>query len=70
MAVDPVCIKVFIHRYEAEMAQELLESAGINSFILSDDCGGMYPPLDLGKEGLRLMIRRVDLEEAREILES
>lgn len=69
VAVEPVCVKTFAHRYQAEMAQQLLTAAGITSFISSDDCGGMYPPLAFGMEGFRLMVREEDGEKALRILE-
>lgn len=67
--MEPVCIKTYIHRHEAEMDRGLLKAAGLESYILADDCGGMYPPLSLGKEGLRLMVKEEDVGKALEVLE-
>lgn len=67
--MDPICIQTFSQRYEVEMAKDLLEDASIQSFILSDDCGGVYPSLSLGNQGFHLMIKSEDQKRARQVLE-
>ncbi len=39
-----VCLKIFPARFEAELAQQILESHGIKSFVSVDDCGGATSP--------------------------
>lgn len=67
--MEPVPIKTYTHRHEAEMDRGILESEGIDSFIVADDCGGMYPSLSLGMEGLRIMVRANDVKRALGALE-
>lgn len=67
--MEPVSIKSYMHRHEAEMDLGLLKKEGIDSYILADDCGGMYPPLSLGMEGLHLMVREEDVERALGVIE-
>lgn len=47
------------------MAKGLLDEAGIESMIRSDNAGGMYPSL----AGVELLVRAEDLERATEALE-
>jgi len=54
---------------EAEIAQGQLESAGIPSFILRDDAGGIYPQLQYAS-GVYLVVRTSDYDEAHTILSS
>jgi hypothetical protein len=51
----------------AEMAQGLLEGAGIRSTVSADDAGGAYPFSLLGG-GARLMIDEADREAAEVVL--
>lgn len=67
--MEVVCLKSYLHRHEAELHKGILKTEGIEAFILADDCGGMYPSLSLGGEGLRLMVRKEDLTIASKILE-
>jgi hypothetical protein len=48
------------------MARSVLEAADIDSLVQADDAGGIRPPLWMG--GVRLLVRAVDAEDAREIL--
>jgi len=68
MSQEAVIIKIFSHEAEAEMAQQLLQAAGVQSFIFKDDAGGMEPHLQL-TQGVRLMVNREDAERAQEILQ-
>lgn len=54
---------------EAALHRGVLEAAGIAAEIFTDDMGGMYPQMQ-NITGVRLMVRREDLERAREVLAS
>ena len=54
---------------EANICKATLAAENIPAVILRDDAGGMDPQLQL-TQGVRLMVRRSDLELAREILGS
>lgn len=62
-----VPVKTFGSRLEAELAQRLLESVRIPSFVSADDAGGMRPPLQLTL-GVRLIVRAIDVPRARRVL--
>jgi Putative prokaryotic signal transducing protein len=53
-------------RSDAELAQAVLEAAGIPSVIAADDAGGAYP-FDLSG-GARLLVDEADAEDAAAIL--
>jgi Putative prokaryotic signal transducing protein len=53
-------------RSEAELAQGVLEAAGIPSVIAADDAGGAYP-FDLSG-GARLLVDEADAEDAAAVL--
>jgi hypothetical protein len=53
-------------RSDAELAQSVLEAAGIASVVSADDAGGAYP-FDLGG-GVRLLVDSADAETAADIL--
>jgi hypothetical protein len=57
-------------RYEAEMAQGLLEDAGIGSLISADDAGGALGGMGLpvGELPVRLLVPEEDAPLARETL--
>ena len=56
----------FNNKIEAEIAQSVLESAGIESMVSADDAGGLRPSLWLS--GVRLLVREPDAARALEIL--
>jgi hypothetical protein len=45
MSDDLVVIRTFLNMVDAELARGALESAGIDSMIRADDCGGLRPHL-------------------------
>lgn len=51
---------------EAQIARGILDAAGIESMVRSDNAGGMYPAI----AGADLLVRSDDIEKAREALES
>ena len=66
---DVICIKTYQFRYEAELAQKLLENKGIKAAVIADDAGGMYPA-GLGDMfcEVRLLVRKEDAQRASESL--
>lgn len=62
---DLISIATFRSTADAEVAQGVLESAGIESMIRSDDAGGMYPSMS----GADLLVRAEDSDRAHEALD-
>ena len=60
-------VKIFSHRFEAELAKSTLEGMGITSRIKSDDGGGTMPHLSLAN-GVQLLVEESNLKKALEIL--
>ena len=69
MSDEIVVVKVFSNEIEAGIAQQVLQSGGVNAFIFKDDAGGMEPHLQR-TAGVRLLVNRVDAESAHQILEA
>jgi hypothetical protein len=67
MSDEPVVINTFDNEAEAEMAQQMLQDAGVRAFVLKDDAGGMEPQLQL-TGGVRLVVSHADAERARQLL--
>jgi Putative prokaryotic signal transducing protein len=63
-ADELVTVSTFPSPVDAEIAKGVLDEAGIESMIRSDNAGGMYPPLS----GAELVVRAEDLEKAAEAL--
>jgi hypothetical protein len=61
-------LTVFPTRMGAEMAKQLLEAAGIPSFVSADDAGGMRPAPFAYTCGAELIVNKKDFQKAREIL--
>jgi len=61
---DLVAVETFRSTVEAEIAQGILDEAGVESMIRSDNAGGMYPAID----GAVLLVRPADAEKAQEAL--
>jgi hypothetical protein len=68
MTDDIVLVDSYTSESEAQIFKGVLESAGITAEVYSDDLGGWYPNLQ-SSQGVRLMVRRDDLERAREVLD-
>jgi hypothetical protein len=66
---DLKIIKIFSSRIEAEIARGFLQSNDINSVIISDDAGSMYPAQDI-VSGVRLMVGEKDFQNAKELLDA
>ncbi len=65
--VDWIKITSFMNRYEADLAQGLLEANDIEAVTFSDDCGSVDPALTFAL-GIRLMVKEEDVERAKEVL--
>ena len=66
--VDLVNIKTFLYRHEAEMAKGLLAEENIEAMISADDLGGYRPHLAFGMRGVRLLVKKEDVQKAQEII--
>src|SRR5436190_2525757 len=65
--MDPskaIVVKTFVRPVDADIAAAQLRGRGIEYLITSDDCGGMYPSLEL----IKMMVAPEDAEAARAIL--
>jgi hypothetical protein len=51
------------------MAQQVLQEAGMTSFVSKDDAGGMEPQLQR-THGVRLVVNRVDARRAHKLLKT
>ena len=69
MSEEVVVLKVFSNEIDAEMAQQLLQEAGVTAFVFKDDAGGMEPHLQR-TTGVRLVVSQADAENANQILGS
>ena len=61
-----VVYRTFLNHIDADLVKTVLEAAGIESFIRSDDCGGMRPHLWMG--GIELLVHTDDVPAADEVL--
>ena len=69
MSEEVVVLKTFNNEIEAGMAQQVLQEAGVTSFVFKDDAGGMEPQLQQ-TNGVRLVVNRADVQHAREMLKT
>ncbi len=69
MSDEIVVLRVFDNDLEARMAQQLLQGAGVATFIFKDDGGGMEPHLQR-TIGVRLMLNSADAERAHDVLQA
>ena len=65
--VDWIKVITFTDRVEADLALGLLEANDIEAVNFADDCGSVDPALTWAR-GVRLMVKKEDLEKAKEIL--
>jgi Putative prokaryotic signal transducing protein len=63
-SADLVVLSTFPSTPDAQLAKGVLDDAGIESMIRSDDGGGMYPAIG----GAELLVRAEDVERATEAL--
>jgi putative signal transducing protein len=62
-----VVVAEYSNRIEAELAQGALEAADIDAIVSADDAGGVQPGL-WGGEGVKVLVRAEDLDEAKKVL--
>ncbi len=67
---DLVTVGNYFDRFQAEIAQSILESEGIDSYIRADDAGGMRPFLQAGSGGAWLIVGAADAVRASELLQA
>ena len=65
-----ITIKTYPDRTEAELVKGVLESKGIKAMVSADDAGGMNPALLWATGGVRLLVKKKDIQKAIEVLES
>ena len=63
-----VSVKTYLTRAEADLDQSVLAANGIESFVASDDAGGIRPELAFFR-GVKLMIHAKDLERVEQIFD-
>lgn len=63
---DLIAVSTFRSTADAQIAKGILDEAGIESMIRSDNGGGMFPAID----GAELLVRAEDVERAAELLDS
>ena len=68
MPEETIVLNVFVTEIDAIMAQDILQDDGIKAYVFKDDAGGMEPHLQR-TNGVRLVVKRVDADRARKILE-
>lgn len=61
-----IVVSTFRSTADARVAKGVLDEAGIDSMVRSDNAGGMYPAL----AGADLLVREEDAEKALEALEA
>jgi Putative prokaryotic signal transducing protein len=59
-----IVVSTFRSTADAQIAKGILDEAGVESMIRSDNAGGMYPAL----AGADLLVRADDVEKANEAL--
>ena len=62
---DLIAVGTFRSTADAQIAQGILDEAGIESMIRADNAGGMYPALS----GAELLVRAEDSEKAQDVLD-
>lgn len=62
---DLIAVSTFPSTVDAQIAKGVLDEAGIESMIRSDNAGGMYPAI----AGVELLVRAEDLTRATEALQ-
>ena len=61
---DLVVVSTFRSTLDAQIAKGVLDEAGIDAMIRSDNAGGMYPPIS----GAELLVRAEDVQRANDAL--
>jgi putative signal transducing protein len=63
-SADLVAVSTYPSVADAQLAKGVLDQAGIESMVRSDNAGGMYPAIG----GAELLVRAADAEKARKLL--
>jgi hypothetical protein len=66
---DLIVIHAFGSRVEADLAMSALEVAGIDAMVQADSGGGMRPALAWSGAGFQVLVRAVDAQAARDVLD-
>ena len=66
---DLVVVRTFNTAIDAELAKSALDAADVDSFIQTDDAGGMRPHLVFA-QGARPIVRAEDRDRATSILDA
>lgn len=69
MRDNTVIAKSYLNEAEAQLDASRLEAAGLESWLETDNCDGMYPQMDL-MYGVKLLVRKEDAAAARDLLTS
>ena len=69
-ADDLVELRKFSHLHEAEIAVSTLEAADISGIVRDSAFGGFRPETSIAGGGVAVMVRRDELEAAREVLDA
>ena len=65
---EPVVVREFGSRTDAEMAREMLVANGIEALVVSDDCGSVDPALTFVR-GARVLVAPGDVDDALDLLD-
>lgn len=65
---EPIVIRRFNYRHEAEIVRSVLAAEGIESYVTSDDCGSVDPALGFVR-GILLSVSSEQAGRARAVLE-
>jgi hypothetical protein len=65
--VPKVVIRTVTYRPEADLIRNVLEGAGIEAFVMSDDCGTLDPALSFVR-GVHVLVAEDDAERADSLL--
>ncbi len=65
---DPIIVRAFTDRAEAEMARGFLEAEGIAAAIAADDLGAEGPGMTFGRP-IDLVVEAADVDRARALLD-
>ena len=60
-------VRIYTSETEAETDRARLEATGIPAVVAKDNCGGIHPHLDL-QQGVRLLVKDLDADAARDLL--
>lgn len=62
-----IIARTYLNETEARLDAGRLEAAGLEVWVETDNCDGMYPQMDL-MAGVKLLVRQVDAAMARDLL--